>query len=109
MIKNENELLGLLIKMQDKNRKIRNDDLLSSAEIDGISLEYLLKSLANKSYVVYSMDTTTLTTLGIANYVSAWQRILSWFITLLKFAISYTLGVFSGIIAAWLMIKLGIG
>lgn len=108
MVKNENELLGLLIRIQDDNRNIDNAKLLEVSKMDGYSLEFLMKPLIEKHYVIYSMDTTTLTSLGIANYISPWKKALSWSVTLLKFAVSYTLGIFSGIIAAWLMIKLGI-
>nr|DAF81268.1 MAG TPA: hypothetical protein [Caudoviricetes sp.] len=53
-----------------------------------------------------------LTILGINNYVSWKKRALSWFISLLKFAVSYTLGIISGIIIGlaipFLMSKIGL-
>lgn len=107
-IKNENDLLGLLIKLKDKNGNVDNNVLLSSSKSEPYSIEFLMNGLINKRYVIYSYDTTTLTSLGLYNYISIPKRIFSWLITLLKFAFSYTLGVFSGIIATWLMIKLGI-
>lgn len=107
-IKNENDLLGLLIKLKDKNGDVDNKTLLSSSKTKSYSLDFLMRGLIDKHYVIYTCDTTTLTDLGLYNHISIPRRIFSWLITLLKFAVSYTLGVFSGIIATWLMIKLGI-
>lgn len=107
-IKNENDLLGLLIELEDGSHTVLNEKLLKSSCYENYSFDILINELKRKHYVIYSLDRTTVTMLGRNNYVSPMRKFSKWLITLLKFAISYTLGVFSGVIAAWLIVKLGI-
>ena len=76
-IKNENDLLGFLIKLKDKNNKVRNHILLQQSQMDSVSLEHLMKGLIENHYVIYSMDTTTITKLGENNYISPLKKFFS--------------------------------
>lgn len=109
-IKNENDMLGLLIKRMDENNEVDNNKLANdtSIEFDKYSMKILMKELNRRGYIIYTMDTTTLTKLGINNYISIWDRAFSWCITLIKFIVSYALGVFSGVLIAIIIYKLGI-
>lgn len=111
-IKNENDMLGVLISRMDSNNDIDNVVLmedLSKFKFDRYSANVLMNELNRKHFIIKTLDTTTVTMLGINNYVSKWDKIRSWLILLVKFAVSYTLGILSGVIMAFLIFKLGIG
>ena len=107
-VKNENDMLGLLLKLEDKNHNVQNQKLLDLGCYENYSFDILIDELRRKHYVIYTLDQTTITMLGRNNYVPKWRKVVGWLFTLLKFAVSYTLGVLSGVIATWLMIKFGI-
>ena len=108
-INNENDMLGLLLKLEDENHTVQNQKLIDLGCYENYSFDILIKELIRKHYVIYTLDQTTITMLGINNYISKTHSICRWIIILLKFVVSYTLGVFSGVIATWLVVKLGIG
>lgn len=111
MIKNENELLGLLIDLQDENKNIDNNKLISSADIDSHSLQYLMNGLIEKHYVSYSLDTTSLTDLGIMNYISPKKRFLTWLSKALvitaKEVVIFLSGTASGVLISYFVWKFG--
>lgn len=112
MVKNENELLGELIKIQRKHGKVDNSNLSELTGTDGITLEFLSKKLDEKHYIVYSMDTSVVTDLGVANYVSKPKSFLLWIAKLLvltlKEDVVFFSGVSSGLLVAYLMWKFGL-
>ena len=78
MIKNSNDLLGVLIKNKNSNNDVSNNELIEISEMDPYSLKFLLNQLIDKGYVIYTMDTTTVTSLGINNYNSNMKRFVNW-------------------------------
>jgi len=109
MVKNENQLLGVIIQCVNSKNECGHSKIVEQSGLDWDSYSFILKELEEKHYLRSDSEGVHLFSLGIANYISKKDKVLSWLVTLLKFAVSYTLGIFSGIIAAWLMIKLGIG
>lgn len=106
-IKNENDYLGLLIKNMNKDNYVPHKKI--SAYIDDGNIIAFNKVFESKGWVYTTdLDGVYLTIVGINNYISTKDRIFSWLISLLKFIVSYTAGVVCGILATWLMIKIGI-
>ena len=106
MIKNENDLLGLIIKNKDRNNEIKVSRLFSVANTDSISLQELVNRLVKQKYLIYSTDILSLTDLGIRNYVSPTKKFFLWFAKLLiltiKELIVYIFGIISGVAIAYL-------
>lgn len=107
-IKNSNDMLGLIIKNANIENQCSHTILQPASGHDWESYSTLLRQLESTKYIDFDSEGMHLYTLGRQNYISAQDNFISWIIAFLKFAISYTLGIFSGIIAAWIMLKLGI-
>lgn len=111
MIKNENELLGMLINIQNQCGKIDNSTLSSVVKTDSVSLEFLSKKLAEKHYITYSMDASFVTDLGRANYITKKKLFLLWIAKLLVLTLKelfvFATGVASGLIVAYFSWKFG--
>lgn len=75
MIKNSNDLLGLIIKMANSNGDVDTNELVEAAGIDRFSVDTLSKELADKHYIIYTLDTFTLTDLGRIAYKPWYKRI----------------------------------
>lgn len=110
-IKNENDYLGLLIKHMNKENYVDYGKILPFVNENNIIA--FNETLKEKRWIyILHNEGLYLTILGINNYVSWKKRALSWFISLLKFAVSYTLGIISGIIIGlaipFLMSKIGL-
>lgn len=112
MIKSENELLGLLIKIQNENGKVDNSELPKIANTDNVTLDFLLKKLEQKRYVVYAYDITDVTDLGKANYIPKWKQALLWITKLLALTIKelivFALGIAATIITEIILGKITI-
>lgn len=111
MIKNENELLGILISIQDKNGKVDNSKLSQITNTDNATLKHLMDILIEKHYVIYTYDTTDVTDLGKVNYVPKWKQMLLWLAKLLVLTVKelfvFASGVLSGLLVAYLTWKFG--
>lgn len=107
-IQNANDMLGFLIANADENNNVSSKTIREKSSLDEITLNTFLKKLNNDIYIVQSFDVVTIISLGRNNYISIFDRILGFFIVLLKFVISYTLGIFSGVLVAYFIFKLGI-
>lgn len=110
-IKNENDYLGLLIKNMNTENYVDYGKILPFVNENNIIA--FNETLKEKRWIyILHNEGLYLTILGINNYVSWKKRALSWFISLLKFAVSYTLGIISGIIIGlaipFLMSKIGL-
>lgn len=111
-IRNENDMLGVLISRMDKNNDVDNISLInesSNFNFDKYSMNISMMELERRHYIIRTLDTTTITMLGVNNYISLWDKALSWLISLLKFSVSYTLGILSGVLVAYFIVKLGLG
>ena len=96
-IKNENDYLGLLIKNMNKDNYVDYGKILPFVNENNIVA--FNESLKEKRWIyILHNEGVYLTIIGINNYVSWKSRVISWLISLLKFAVSYTLGIVSGII-----------
>ena len=96
-IKNENDYLGLLIKNMNKDNYVDYGRILPFVNENNIVA--FNESLKEKRWIyILHNEGVYLTIIGINNYVSWKIRVISWLISLLKFAVSYTLGIVSGII-----------
>lgn len=110
-IKNENDYLGLLIKNMNKENYVDYGKILPFVnENDIVAFNESLKE--KRCIYILHNEGVYLTIIGINNYVSWKKRALSWLISLLKFAVSYTLGIISGIIIGlaipFLIAKIGL-
>lgn len=102
MIKNKNDLLGLIIKNKNKDNSIKNTELIKLSNLDNYSLDVLIKELIQEKYIIYTLDITTLTSLGINNYISPAKSFITKLCKLLiltiKELIAFALGVGSAIL-----------
>ena len=105
MIKNENDLLGILIKNKDQNNMVEINLLKSIADIDQFSLQELISRLSAKKYLLPSMSAVTLTDLGIRNYVSPRKKFAMWMAKMLVLTVKnllfYVAGIISGILVSY--------
>ena len=69
-IKNENDMLGFLIKHMDSRKDVPASVILKESGLDQVSCNRLLKDMAKSGYIIFSMDVMTVTSLGENNYVS---------------------------------------
>lgn len=110
-IRNENDMLGVLISRMDKDNNVDNVSLANASSdfhFDKYSMNILMMELERKHYIIRTLDTTSITMLGINNYISSWDKVLSFIVSLLKFSVSYTLGILSGVLIAYFIVKLGL-
>ncbi len=107
-IKNENDMLGFLIFHMSKNNDIKTELVLEESGMDSVSADILLKQLKDSYFIIYTYDAITVTSLGKNNYKSIFHKAAMWLLVLLKFAVSYTLGILSGVLIAYFIFKLGI-
>lgn len=106
-IKNENDYLGLLIKNMNKENYVDYGKILPYInDINIVAFNHLFK----ERVWICNVDNEGfyLTTVGINNYVSWKDRVTSWLISLLKFVVSYTLGILSGVLVAWAISIIGL-
>ena len=75
-IKNENDTLGFLMAHMDFNKDVRADVILKQSGLDNPTCYNLLKSLESSHYIIYSMNTMTVLSLGENNYRSPSKRFL---------------------------------
>ena len=106
-IKNENDYLGLLIKHMDKENYVDYGKILPYIDDRNI---VAFNHLFEEKVWIRDVDNEGfyLTTVGINNYVSWKDRIVSWLIAFLQFAVSYTLGILSGVLVAYFIVRLGL-
>lgn len=106
-IKNENDYLGLLIKHMNKKHYVDYGKILPF--IDDRNIVAFNHVLESKNWIRdVDNEGFYLTIVGINNYVSSKDRCASWIISLLKFAVSYTLGILSGVLVAWFVAQLNL-
>lgn len=106
-IKNENDYLGLLIKHMNKENYVDYGKILPYIDDRNI---VAFNHLFEEKVWIRDVDNEGfyLTTVGINNYVSWKDRIISWLIAFLQFAVSYTLGILSGVLVAYFIVRLGL-
>lgn len=106
-IKNENDYLGLLIKHMNKENYVDYGKILPYIDDRNI---VAFNHLFEEKVWIRDVDNEGfyLTTVGINNYVSWKDRIVSWLIAFLQFAVSYTLGILSGVLVAYFIVRLGL-
>lgn len=106
-IKNENDYLGLLIKHMNKENYVDYGKILPYIDDRNI---VAFNHLFEEKVWIRDVDNEGfyLTTVGINNYVSWKDRIISWLISFLQFAVSYTLGILSGVLVAYFIVRLGL-
>ena len=107
-IKDENDLLGVILKNCDSNREIGANRLISLTDLDGFEVEFLLNKLAENSFVLYTMDIVQITHLGAKNYVSPIKKALRFLAFATKEVVIYLLGIASGVAGAVILHILGI-
>lgn len=106
-IKNENDYLGLLIKHMNKENYVDYGKILPY--IDDRNIVAFNHLFEEKAWIRdVDNEGFYLTTVGINNYVSWKDRIISWLIAFLQFAVSYTLGILSGVLVAYFIVRLGL-
>lgn len=106
-IKNENDYLGLLIKNMNKKNYVDYGKILPYIDDRNI---IAFNHIFEEKVWIRDVDNEGfyLTTVGINNYVSWKDRIISWLIAFLQFAVSYTLGILSGVLVAYFIVRLGL-
>lgn len=106
-IKNENAYLGLLIKHMNDKKYVDYGKILPYIEDRNI---VAFNHLFEERVWIRDVDNEGfyLTTVGINNYISWKDRIISWLIAFLQFAVSYTLGILSGVLVAWVISIIGL-
>lgn len=112
MNKQENKFLGLLISISDEKDCFRYDALRESSGYSEFETIDLLNVLTSYEYIKQiSMNDFHITARGKSAYISPKKKLaLSFFknsYLLLKFAITYVLGIISGFIIAYLTHKFG--
>lgn len=106
MIKTDNEFLGTLIKCANDNHDCDVSDIIEQSGLSDIDCIPFLKSLEEKR-IIRTVDTCTfhLNPGAYSYYISPTKKFfrcfgkLSW--SLLKYVISYVLGIVSGLIVAY--------
>lgn len=104
MVKNENELLGKLIDIQNTYGEIDNSKLSALTDTDRNTLEILMKNLKDKGYIVYTMDMSQVTDFGKVNYISPLDKCRIWLVNICAIALKeifiYSVGVATGVFFA---------
>lgn len=102
-IKNENDMLGFLISNMDSKKDVSAKIILDNSGLDNVACYTLLKSLEKSSYIIYTRDTMTVSSLGENNYKSPINQFLIWtfkaIIFTSKTVIAYVSGIASVVIA----------
>lgn len=112
MIKNENDFLGAVLKYKDKNNCCSISKIMKSENISDMDCMFFIKSLKSKG-IIDQIDLSTIraTPLAISTYESKFKKFLKLCfkssVSLLKFIITYVLGIASGLIIAYLAHKFG--
>lgn len=99
-IKTENDYLGLLIKNMDDNFYVDYSKIIPYIkDYDILAFNHYL---LDKHWIrITHNEGLYLSQIGINNYISWKDRVISWLISSLKFFVSYTLGIFSGVAVAY--------
>lgn len=105
-IKNANDLLGFLIYHMDKKQDVRAGFILENANMDNVSLTFLLKELEEKHYIICSLDTAHVTDLGKFNYRSPYKRFVRFLFFAFKEIFFFIAGVLSGILVSFFSLLL---
>ena len=112
MITNENEFLGILIKCKNQENCCNVSKVAETAKMDLMDCRPFLMSLEKKG-IIEGMDLETFRINPIAFSIyeipqkKAGKSFLKLSISLLKFIITYILGIISGLVIAHLAHKFG--
>ena len=107
-IKDENDLLGVILKNCDSDREIDSRRLIKLTDLDSFEVEFLLHKLSENRFVVYTTDIVQITHLGVKNYVSPMKKALRFLAFATKEVIIYLLGIASGVAGAVILHLIGI-
>lgn len=109
MIKDENELLGELIKIENSFGEINNSKLPEMLNTDNVTLSFLMDKLSEKRYVIKTMDMSSVTDLGRISFISKKKRFIQCLKSMTTFALKelfvFFLGVLSGLLIAYVSWK----
>lgn len=105
MIKDENELFGELIKIENSLGKIDNSKLSETLGTDNVTLNVLMDNLSAKRYIIKSMDISSVTDLGKTSFISKKKRFIQYLKNATKFILKelfvFFLGILSGLLIAY--------
>lgn len=111
-ITNENEFLGALIKCANQNNDCEITAVIKKYGISELDCSPFIDSLKSKKLIeMYGFSTIHIFPSGKSAYISRKKKVLRYFFnsskTLLKFTITYILGIASGLIIAYIAHKFG--
>lgn len=112
MIKNENDLLGFLIKNMNSDNECNSYNCLTTSGLDNHSFLSFIKSLESKNYIT-TLDFCTyrVTDIGLHNYESPTMNTKKSFFSFSKYAfnkiICFIAGIISALVAAYIVYKMG--
>ncbi len=112
MVTNENEFLGVLIKCKNQDNCCNVSKVAESAKMGLTDCSPFIESLEQKN-IIYVMDLETIRINPIAFSVyespqkKAGKSFFKLSVSLLKFVITYILGIVSGLVIAYFTHKLG--
>lgn len=111
MVKNENQLLGILISNKNINGECNHTVAVEKSGLDWETYSFLLKCLEEKKYIRFDNEFAKPLKYGEINYISPKKQIASWFAKILVFTVKelfvFALGFISGIAVNYFSHMLG--
>lgn len=111
-ITNENKFLGALIKCANHDNNCEITEVIEKYGVSELDCRPLIDSLKSKGLIeMYGFSTIHIFPSGKSAYISRKKKILRYFFNsskaLLKFIVTYILGIASGLIIAYFTYKFG--
>lgn len=112
MVTNEIEFLDVLMKCKDNENNCTYSKIAELSGLDSLEVNDYIKILKSKNMITpLDLETIHINSAAISNYATPITRALRSFVDkavpLLKFLVTYILGIISGLIVAYLTNKLG--
>lgn len=109
MIKNENDLLCLLIENKNFDNSCNHIIALNKSHLDIDSYSLLCKNLISKGYINQDLEFVYITQLGLNNYISPKRQKINSFLSFLNHhLLEIVLGVIITVVSAIILFAIGI-
>lgn len=97
MVKNENQLLGILISNKNINGDCDHAVAVKKSGLDWETYSFLLKNLEEKKYIRFDNEFATLLKFGEINYISPKKQVALWMLKILALTIKELFVFLSGV------------